>query len=265
MIWLLACGSPAPPVADSAAPFADHPLMQPGFLNVAHRGGGHLAPEHTLVAYANALDVGADVLECDVHSTSDGVLVCIHDDSVDRTTDGTGKVNDMSFAELQELDAAFGWDEYRGQGITVPSFESALQAHPDALWVVEIKQHAPPIADALLELLDAYGQVERTALMSFTQLPMDAVRQDPRALTAMTLTEVLDWVDGGAPAAPHAHLPLEQSGLVLDAADIERAHAEGVKVWIWTLNDQAEIEQGLQMGADGIYTDDVVLLEELRD
>ncbi|MCP4806423.1 MAG: hypothetical protein GY913_22160 [Proteobacteria bacterium] len=258
---LLALACVAPVVHDSGsldtgASFDDHPLMQPGLLNVAHRGGGRLMPEHTLEAYANALDVGADVLECDVQTTADGVLVCIHDTTVDRTTDGTGAVNDLTFAELQELDAADLWDEHRGQGFTVPSFESALQTHPGALWVVEIKQHTPSLVPQLLELLEAHDQLERTAVMSFFQLPIDEVRQDPRVLTAMTLTEAYDWLDGGAPAAPHAHVPLEQGDVTLDTELVDRAHDDGVQVWIWTLNTDEELETGIELGADAIFTDD---------
>ena len=79
------------------------------FVVIAHQGGDGLRPSNTLSAFSHAVELGVDVLEIDIHSTSDGVLVTIHDDTVDRTTNGTGRVNEMSFAELQALDAGYHW------------------------------------------------------------------------------------------------------------------------------------------------------------
>ncbi|MEZ4374468.1 MAG: glycerophosphodiester phosphodiesterase family protein [Polyangiaceae bacterium] len=127
---LIGCGSD-----DSATEPAGPLLLSNHFLNIAHRGGRKLAPEHTLVAYQNGLDVGADILELDVHATSDGVLVLMHDDTVDRTTNGTGAIKELTFAELRSLDAAYNFSEdggqtfpYRGKGIQVPTLEEARRA-----------------------------------------------------------------------------------------------------------------------------------------
>src|SRR5690606_4679077 len=106
--------------------------------------------------------LGVDVLELDVHSSADGVLVVIHDATVDRTTDGSGRVNEMSLAELQALDAAYDWPTlaeheqfgsdqhpYRGQGITIPTLEAVFIAFPEMPISIEIKQESPSIAQAL--------------------------------------------------------------------------------------------------------------------
>ncbi len=111
--------APAPaPSTDVVSPetttTADNPWMERRNLNIAHRGGAIEAPENTLFAYHKALEAGADMLETDVYFTADGEVVVIHDDSVDRTTDGTGRINDLTLAELKALDAAHWYAEGRG-------------------------------------------------------------------------------------------------------------------------------------------------------
>ena len=112
----------------------DHPFFKQGegTLVMAHQGGKKLRPDNTLVAYQNAWDLGSDVLEMDLHSTTDGVLVLMHDATVDDTTDGSGAIQDFNLRELQELDAGYRWTQdegasypFRGQGIRVPSRGSA--------------------------------------------------------------------------------------------------------------------------------------------
>ncbi len=114
---------------DSAEPSQPSPqdlFEQQRTLNIAHRGGKKNAPEETLPAFQLALDEGADALEFDLHATSDGRLVVLHDDTVDRTTDGTGAVKEMTFEQLRKLDAAYRFSPdgqtfpERGKGITIP-------------------------------------------------------------------------------------------------------------------------------------------------
>jgi hypothetical protein len=131
-----------------SAPPADMPLdhtcaASDSFLcgrirNIAHRGGAALAPENTLPAFANAVSIGADILEMDVRRTSDGVVILLHDPMVDRTTDGTGAVSGMTYAQLQQLDAGYKFTRdsgatrpYRGIGVRVPTLADVLAAHPD--------------------------------------------------------------------------------------------------------------------------------------
>jgi glycerophosphoryl diester phosphodiesterase len=115
-----------------------NPFLSDQLLNIAHRGGGRLRPEATLPAFENALSVGADVLEFDLHASSDGVVVVIHDETVDRTTDGTGAVQAMTFAELRMLDAGYEFTPdggqtfpYRGMGIQIPTLVEVLAGFPD--------------------------------------------------------------------------------------------------------------------------------------
>ena len=108
-----------------------------GFLVIAHQGGNLVRPDNTMMAFEYAVELGVDVLEMDIHSSADGELVVIHDDTVDRTTDGNGRVNDLTLAELKSFDAAYDWSidngatyPYRGQGVTIPALEEVLKRSP---------------------------------------------------------------------------------------------------------------------------------------
>lgn len=289
-VALVACGTVTPmtpdaPVRPDAPPRdaplppcapADHLLLCGGPLLIAHRGGGDLRPEETLVAYANAAALGADVLEIDVHTTSDGEVVCMHDDTVDRTTDGTGNVHDMTFAELRALDAGHDFTTdggatfpYRGAGITVPTLAEVLAAHPDAYFSVEIKQVVPDIVDEVLAVVDASGLSDRIVLVSFA----DGVVQDIRARrpelhTGMGAGEMAVFLSLSA-RAEASYVPpttlVQPPNESVDAAIVARAARFGLRLHAWTVNDRAEMERLLDLGVHGIMTDDPALLREVLD
>ena len=248
-------------------------------LNIAHAGGKGTRPEHTMIAYETALDEGADVLELDVHATSDGVLVLMHDETVDRTTDGTGAIVDMTFAELGELDAGYTFttDEgatypYRGMGLSVPSLEEVLQAWPDVAYVIEIKQAEPAIVEPLLAMCEAHGVSDQMVASAFSQEVLLQLRAAaplmptsfavPEVLAFMALTEETEATY--VPPAQFLQVPLEQAGLpVLTAALVERAARFDLKVHAWTINDEAEMSMLIDLGVDGIITDYPARLEML--
>jgi len=130
-----------------AEPIADHKYFNPdGFMVIAHRGGRSLGPESTLFTFQRAADLGVDVLEIDILSTKNGKLVVIHDDTVNRTTDGKGTVANFTLAELKKLDAGFRWSPdsgrtypMRGKGLTVPSLAEVFTAFPKIHINIEIK------------------------------------------------------------------------------------------------------------------------------
>lgn len=267
-------GAPSPTDA-VANPFADHPILAGGFANVAHRGGALLWPEETLLALGNAIDAGADMLEVDVWQSSDGVLVLMHDDTVERTTDGVGSVRELDWATLSGLDAGYRFTTdggatypYRGTGVTVARLEDALAAHPDALWSIEIKQQDPPIVGPLLELLDAAGALDRVVIGSFYDPAIAEVRAArPDVLTSMGTTEGLSFFYADEadyePPAWYLAAPTSLGDIVLDEATITKAHRFGVAVHVWTVNDPTEMQTFLDWGVDGIITDDPVALGAL--
>jgi len=254
----------------------DNLLLSDRFLNIAHRGGGLLAPEATLVAYENAVEVGADVLEMDLHATEDGVVVCMHDAEVDRTTDGSGLIREMTFDELRSLDAGYWFSvdgkthPYRGQGVVVPTFEEVLVTFPEMHYLVEIKQSTPPIHQDVLDILATTGAADRTVLVSRHQSVMDAIREAaPEQLTAFSIGEIFAFLlledeEDYTPPGQFLQGPPEEGALEVITSDfLERADRHGLKVHVWTINDKLEMVELIAMGVDGIMTDDPALLADV--
>ncbi len=258
------------------------------FVVIAHQGGDGLRPSNTMSAFDHAVELGVDVLEMDIHSTSDGVLVTIHDATVDRTTDGTGRVNDMTFAELQQLDAGYNWPTlaeeshrsdrpYRGQGIRIASLEAVFESHPDMPMNIEIKQQEPSIVVPFCELLQKYGRTgpERVLVASFHQDVIEEFRAEcPDVPTSVVQNEVIEFYVLNllglhrlwTPPAAAFQVPQSFSGLAVTTPRfVENLQAHGVLVHPWTINDQNDMEILLEMGVDGMITDYPDKLLELRD
>ena len=244
-------------------------------LVIAHRGGGLLAPEETLVAFENAVSLGVDVLELDVHATSDGVVVCMHDAEVDRTTDGTGEIRNMTLAEVKQLDAGYEFTPddgktfpHRGKGVEVATLEEVLTAFPTATFSIEIKQADPPIADEVLRVIETAGMFDRVLVASFDDDTLIALRNKrPNLLTSYAAGEIVEFTvltpeDADyEPPAPVLQAPM---GLA-DEDHLALARTHGIRVHVWTINDPAEMQTLLERGVHGIMSDDPALLIKVVD
>jgi glycerophosphoryl diester phosphodiesterase len=245
------------------------------FTNIAHRGGAHLRPENTLAAFAHAAELGADVLEMDVHATADGVVVLSHDPTVDRTTNGTGAIAAMTFAEVRALDAGFRFTRdggatfpYRDQGITMPTLEEVLTAFPTLPVSIEIKQYTPATVGPVLDVLARTGAAGRSVVVAFDQGTMDAVRAaaPPELLTGMSLAEMqalgaldADTEAAYVPPAPVAQLPYATVSPELMA----RAERFGIVVQVWTVNDADDMRRMLALGVHGVMTNEPDVLGDV--
>lgn len=250
---------------------APHPFLAPGLQTIAHRGGGRLAPEHTLVAYQNAVDLGIDVLEVDLHLTADGELVCLHDGTVNRTTDGSGAIAAMTLAEARTLDAGYHFSPdggathpYRGAGVRIPTFGEVLATFPDTPFSVELKADDPNMVEAVSSALDAADAGGRVVLVSFHDWLIQALRAArPELVTAMGLAEMAELAllapeDEARYVPPCEYAQLNYAGI--DEAMMARARRLGLRVQAWTVNDAAEMQRLLDLEVDGIMTDDPALL-----
>lgn len=239
--------------------FLDHP----GPIPFAHRGGAEgPARENTLSAFKIAVDTGYRYLETDVHATSDGVLLAFHDRRLQRVTDTKGRISMLTAAEVSQ--ARIG-DE------PIPTMADLLEAFPDARFNIDVKE--PNAIGPLTELLRRTDAVERVCISSFSDARLTAMRAvfgpelctsaGPReafrfwrASRRLKAGEVPDPAALPGVAAACLQVPPGLGRVVVvDERLLAAAHAAGLPVHVWTVNEAADMERLLDLGADGIMTD----------
>jgi glycerophosphoryl diester phosphodiesterase len=262
----------------------ENPWLERRVLCYAHQGGAREAPSSTLWALREAVAHGADALELDVHATADGHLVVCHDATVDRTTNGTGAIATMTLDALRGLDNAYWWvpgsvvdhdaTSYplRGRApddhaLGIATLDEVLDAFPHTFLNLDIKQTAPvvePYEEPLARTLRAHGRVDDVIVASFNDAATDAFRAFAPEIgtSAGTLATAMFWQaahnDSDPPEMPHVALqvPMTAAGVtVLDAVFVERAHAHGLAVHAWTIDEVADMETLVALGVDGIMSD----------
>lgn len=256
----------------TVGPRPDQPVLAKTPLLFAHQGGADLWPSNTLIAFQNAADMDVDVLELDVHLTADDDLVVIHDHTVDRTTNGSGRISDMTVDEIKKLDAGYNFTPddgvtypYRGQGVTIPTLDEVLDAFPHYTINIEIKDDNQRSAERLSEIIAAHGAQDRVIVVSFHDKPLAYFRKlQPQVTTAAGPGEtrtfyILNLLHLWRFHRPHAdayQVPISKGSAHFDTPQfIDHAHRMNQKVQFWTINDANEMRRLLAMGADGIMTD----------
>ena len=266
---LVACGDDAP--SESPGLQGEALFQSPRPLVIAHRGGLRLAPEHTLLGYRTGLEAGADVLELDVARTADGEIVCIHDLTVDRTTDGSGDIRELALAEVQALDAAFRFSTdggatfpERGRGHVIPTLRAVFEAFPDASYVIEIKQEMPSMVDDFVAALDAFGFRDRVIVAAFANATLQTFRAAaPDVATSFSEDEATEFIlegplpgDGYVAPAGYLQLPPRAGDIqVIVPSTMLRAAAFGLPVHAFTINERDEMDRLLALGVRGLITD----------
>ena len=242
---------------------------------IAHRGSRVLWPENTDTSFSGAYEMGYRHFETDLHLTKDGVLVCFHDPTVDRTINGFGRMEDHTLAELQSLDAGYRHGtrdgfSFRDGRSRVPTLEWVLTTFPDVSVVVDLKSNglARPLAE-LIDRLEArdrliVGSFHDHRLMEFQEL----TRGQVPVSTGLALSRL--WVlasrvgrAGGGDAAA-LQLPTHMRGVrVVDEKLVNAAHTAGLHVHVWTVNEESEMNRLLDIGVDGLITDRPDRLKDL--
>jgi glycerophosphoryl diester phosphodiesterase len=254
-------------------PVPPHPVSaHQEMLVMAHRGGRGLWPENTLYAFRRALALGADALDFDTHGLNDGTLVVLHDDTVDRTTNGSGAVRDFALSDLQKLDAGYRWTAdggrtypFRGQGITIPALAEVFAEFPGVRMNIEIKQPQPGTYAHLCGMIEAHRLRDSVVIAAFSTEVIRTFRQScPGVATAAATGEVLPFYILNAlylgriyhPPAETLQMPGFRDGKVLlTDRFVQTAHAHNMKVYAWTINDAAQMQTLIAAGVDGIITD----------
>lgn len=243
---------------------------------IAHRGSRVLWPENTDTSFQGAYDLGYRHFETDLHITADGVIVCFHDPTVERTTQGTGRVEEMTLAELQELDPGYrhgsldGGYTFRGEGSRIPTLEWLLGTYQDVAVVVDLK--CDGLAQPLTAVVDDLGAHERVIVGSFSDSRLAEFRRVSRSQIPTSTGPAVSrlWVMAsrmgrGVPGdAAALQLPTRMRGIrVVDEKLVAAAHGYGLQVHAWTVNEPGEMTRLLEMGVDGIITDRPDLLKEV--
>jgi glycerophosphoryl diester phosphodiesterase len=251
------------PTSKSTGSGSVHPfLAATAPLAFAHRGGAASGLENTHAAFARAAELGYRYMETDVHTTADSALVAFHDTTLDRATDGSGPLAGLSWAEVSRARVA-GREP-------VPLFADLLRAFPGVRWNIDVKTESALVP--LLDLLERESAWGRVCVGSFAESRVARARAlaGPRLLTSLGMGGVLalrlrsrrlPWrlpAGAGCAQVPERHRRVR----VVDRAFVRAAHARGLRVHVWTVNDPARAAALLDLGVDGIMTD---RLEMLRD
>ena len=241
-------------------------------LSVAHRGHSIAYPENTLEAYRKAIELGIEMIECDVNITRDGQLVMMHDPTLDRTTTGSGLVSNATRAEIQQLDAG-GKFKPEFAGARVPSTEETLLLYKEAgiLSCFEVKgannEESDRIALGLVELFVKHDMLDTTFMSSYHHEAMQLAKSKcPELLLAP------ERLPDDAPADPPEAVrqaksfpaPVIQHQYTVLTADVIRVlHEKEIAVWSWPTTDEASLVFSIEVGADALMGDDVALMLEV--
>jgi glycerophosphoryl diester phosphodiesterase len=289
VLLLVSCGTAAPvptatgePAAAPTTPPTVEPLPTaqtwPSILVVAHRGGAALAPENTLGAFANALKIGVDMVECDVHLSKDGEMVIMHDPDLTRTTDGNGFIYRMDYADIRKLNAAAKFKVSPWTAELVPTLGEVLDlVKGKAKIQIEIKVETilgryKGIEQKVIDAVNARGMVDDVIIISFDFPTIaDVKKLDPRFKTGALMSTATLSLNAKKPYDQYVDEVIQQTGadyIMPSSAGvsdllINAVHARGLGFGVWTVNSESEMRRMAEWGVDAITTNDPVLLKQV--
>lgn len=271
LILLAACQSA--PAATSASVEPTRPA-EPGagsaVLIVAHRGGAALAPENTLAAFENALQIGVDMVECDVHLSRDGELIVMHDPDVSRTTDGAGQIGQMTLAEIKKLNAAARFGNGTWPAQPPPTLGELLDRVKGKAGIqIEIKLASgnvryPGIEKKVVDALSAKGMIDHAIVISFDLATLKDIKaMDSRIKTGALvnaqwmmarLTRSHEQIVDEVIQATDADYFMPTASSVSEAL-VQAVHARGLEIGVWTVNNTGDMRRLAAWGVDAITSD----------
>jgi glycerophosphoryl diester phosphodiesterase len=240
-------------------------LKPPYFF--AHRGASAYAPENTLAAFRLAFEQGAQLIEYDVKLTADNQVVVIHDQTVDRTTNGKGRVNQLTLPELKKLDAGLWFnDKFHGEGI--PTLDEVFEGIGNKLFMnVELTNYSSPfdgLVDKVSTLIKKHHMEKRVIFSSF--LPTNLIRAHQLLPDVIRGQLFLPGRSGWWQRAWSSLIDVQANHPYtsdVTAESVIHAHKRGRLIHVWTVNDPADMERLCSLGADGFFTDDPLAALEI--
>lgn len=261
-------------IADGEAPWV-----------IAHGGAKQLFPENTMVAFSGSVQIGVDMLEMDLRLTKDEQLVCHHDDSINRMSDGTGLLADFTLDELKQFNFGYGFTDLNGKmpyqniKVEITPLENVFDSFAYLYFTVEIKDtgdRGKKAADVLYQLIKDKKLESRTIVASFDdeiisyfreishgEIAVSASQKEATkfAISTKALSGILYF-----PEAVALQLPMKQSGINLAKKHvINSSHKHNMAMHYWTINTKEEMQLLIENGADGLITDRPDLMNELLD
>jgi glycerophosphoryl diester phosphodiesterase len=255
--------------------FFQHPVP----LVFAHRGGAALAPENTLAAFDRGVAAGADGIELDVHLSADGVVVVNHDATLERTTDANGPITARTAAELARVDAGFHFADggrfpFRGQGVGVPTLREVLARYRDVRVIIEMKMDEPQLGEAVAGEVRRASAFERVCLAGYGTRSTAAARAAlPGVATSGCRSEVQralyrSWVFWPVRHVPYGGYQIPEAvgpRRVVSPRFIRHSHAAGLKIHVWTVDEEAVARRLLGWGVDGLISNRPDVIVRVRD
>jgi glycerophosphoryl diester phosphodiesterase len=239
---------------------SDRPLV------FAHRGGCALGPENTVTAFDTGLAAGADGLELDVHLSADNVVVVHHDETLDRRTTGAGRVAAKTAAELARLDA--------GDGAGVPALREVLRRYRDVPIIIELKVDSTAMGQAVAREIADAGAVDRVCVGGFGTRAVAAARAAlPGLASSATHVEVRwalyrSWIGWPARHVPYGGFQVPETAQghrIISPRFLDHAHRAGLKVQVWTVDEEADMRRLLEWGVDALISNRPDLAVRVRD
>ncbi len=248
--------------------------LQGNITLYAHRGTSSLAPENTLQAFELAKGYGADVMEIDVRLSRDGQVVVMHDERVDRTCNGQGRVRDLLLTELKQLNAGYHFTDLDGaswkeRGAKLSTLSELFEQFPDTPINIDIKDQMPEAADAVATVIEQCDRTESSNVGSFHFSTLTQFRRRlPNVTTAAGQSEVakLYFQRGLYKHLPFEYLQIPTSYLGLPLATagfIQHAKKRNIKIVYWTINDLKTMQLLIDLGASGFVTDRIDIAAKL--
>ena len=237
-------------------------FLEEKFLAFAHRGGNEFAPENSFRAFKSAVDIGYKYLETDVHLTKDGFLIAFHDDTLDRVTDKSGLIRDLTLSEIKKAKIA-GTDE-------IPLLSELLNSFTDCFFNIDCK--VDETVQPLINLINNKDFINRVCIGSFSQKRINFIRKSlgREVKTSMGPAEVilskfLSYTSLGYNfKSSYTSIPIRRYGInLLDERNINYLKSNNQKVIAWTINDEDQMKMLINIGIDGIMTDNLTLLKKV--
>lgn len=261
---------------------SNHSFLEPMPRVIAHRGDSRNYPENTLPAFESAVRMGIDVVETDIHLTKDGVLVIWHDPTLERNTDGRGRIEDHTLEELRRFDAGYTFTQdggktfpFRGKGVRICTLAEALEHCPGQRFNIDLKTKCPEIVDEFIRVIREHDAVDRVVGASFHLSNLKRLRRlAPDFLTSVTTAEVVPLLfRQKTHTLPKAfkrkiifQIPMAAGPVkVVTPAFVKAMHQRGAVVMVWTINDEETMRKLFEMGVDSVMTDDPALVIKVAD